>query len=215
MRALRLLGVAAVLATPVLVHVALATGRGMPAALGLVGAELAVAAWVALRRWRWRWRWLGLGLAVVLGVAALGAAALRAGPGDVLRMQAGLSHAGIHGGLLLLFGRSLRPGRVPLVTMLALRVTGRLAPGQADYTRHVTQAWCVFCGAQLGISAGLYLTAPVAVWSLFVNVLDLPLLCAMLLGEYAVRCWRFRHQPHGSLRDGIRAFMRREDPHAG
>jgi uncharacterized membrane protein len=202
MKAARPLGWAAVLATPLLVHLALASGRHVPVALALAAIQLTLGAALALRRWRW----VRFGLAPAL--ALLGWLVWRA-PDDVLKLQSGLSHSAIYLGLLILFGRSLRPGRQPLITALAARIASPLSPRRQAYTRRVTQAWCLFCLCQLATSATLCAFAPAETWSLFVNVLDLPLLCLMFAGEYALRCWLFRGEPHASLSDGIRAFARR------
>ncbi len=62
----------------------------------------------------------------------------------------------------------------------------------------MTKAWCIFFAGQIAMSATLFLFAPHAVWSLFVNVLDAPMVLLMFIGEYAVRRVRLRHRPHGS-----------------
>ncbi|HEY2133450.1 MAG TPA: hypothetical protein VGH36_10815 [Acetobacteraceae bacterium] len=207
MKAARPLGWAAVLATPLLVHLALATGRHVPVALALAAIQLALGAVLAMRRWRWARFCLAPALAfIALLVWAL---PTWCAPDEVLKLQSGLSHGAIYGGLLILFGRSLRPGRQPLVTALAARISGPLCARRLAYTRRVTQAWCLFCVCQLATSATLCAFAPAETWSLFVNVLDLPLLCLMFAGEYALRCWLFRGERHASLGDGIRAFARR------
>jgi uncharacterized membrane protein len=210
MMAARIVACAVVLGTPFLVHVALATGRYVPMALALAAIEVVVGAMLVLRRWRQGRVWL----AAVLALGTLRVLVAWDAPQNVLAVQSGLSHGLLYGWLLLLFGRTLLPGRQPLVTTLAIRLSGRLCAERDVYTRRVTQAWCLFCLFQLACSALLFATAPVAVWSLFVNVLDLPLLCLMFLGEYAIRRYRFRHEPHASLGDSIRAFATR-DGHAG
>ena len=75
------------------------------------------------------------------------------------------------------------------------------------YTRRVTWAWCMFCGAQLAVSLVLLLTATDEVWSFFVNVMDLPLLLTMFAVEYCWRLYRFWEYPHGSILDIVRVFM--------
>jgi uncharacterized membrane protein len=210
MMAARILVCAVVLSTPLLMHVALTTGRYVPVALALAAIEVSVGSMLVLRRWRGAWVWLvaALALGMLRALVAWGASR------NVLSLQSGLSHGLLYSWLLLLFGRTLLPGRQPLVTTLANRLSGQLCAARDVYTRRVTQAWCLFCLFQLASSALLIATAPVAVWSLFVNVLDLPLLCLMFLGEYAIRRHRFRHEPHASLGDSIRAFAAR-DRHAG
>lgn len=124
-----------------------------------------------------------------------------------------LSHAVLYGGLLLLFTESLRQGHEDLVTALAARVDGPLNPAMASYTRGVTKAWSLFFAGQLVVSAALGLLAPLATWSLFVNVLDVPLVVAMFAAEYGFRRYRFRNYPHVSLARTIAAFKNRADSH--
>ena len=201
---------AVVLSTPLLMHMALTTGRYVSLALALAAIEVSAGAALVLRRWRRAWVFMATALALM----ALRALMVWRVPQNVLMLQSGLSHAALYSWLLLLFGRTLLPERQPLVTTLAIRLSGRLSAERDVYTRRVTQAWCLFCLFQLACSALLFATAPVAVWSLFVNVLDLPLLCLMFLGEYAIRRYRFRYESHASLGDSIRAFAAR-DRHAG
>ena len=98
-----------------------------------------------------------------------------------------LAPALLQGALFALFALSLRPGRMPLVSRLALLVRGDLPPEVARYTRRVTLAWALFFLAVL--LAGLWLGRNGAseTWSLFSHLL-VPLLT--LLGfvlEYALR----------------------------
>jgi uncharacterized membrane protein len=101
---------------------------------------------------------------------------------------------------------SLRRGREPAVTGFARRLRRTMPDKVVRYTRQVTIAWCVFFAAQLGASAALLLMAPPAVWSAFVNLLNLPLLAAMVLAEFGCRLILFRHEPHTSLVDTIAAL---------
>ena len=118
----------------------------------------------------------------------------------------GISHAVIYLSLLWLFGRTLWHGKEPLVTRLARRVHGTLPSELEAYTRRVTYAWCVFFAAQMVISALLFNFASLDIWSLFINVLNFPLLALMFSGEYVYRVIRHREFPHASVFDGIRAF---------
>jgi uncharacterized membrane protein len=121
-----------------------------------------------------------------------------------------LSHGALYGGLGLLFGLSLRPGRQALVSRLALCVEPCPTAGLISYTRGVTWLWFGFCAAQLFLSGCLLAAAPLPVWSMFVNVLDLPLAALTFIAEYRVRCWRFRDMPTASLVDTVCAFARRD-----
>ena len=118
----------------------------------------------------------------------------------------GIPHAVVYLSFLWLFGQTLWPGEVPFVTRLARRVHGTLPPELAAYTRRVTYAWCVFFAAQMVISALLFKFASLNIWSLFINVLNFPLLALMFIGEYVYRTVHHREFPHASILDGIRAF---------
>lgn len=193
---------AAVLACPVATHAALATGRGLPVAAVLAAGQVAVLAAVLLRRLR-----AGRGVWLLLAVAGFALAYLRAAEASVLLVSAA-SHAAIYAGLLALFGGSLRRGRTDLVTGMAERLRPDLTPAMRRYTRGVTRAWCAFFALQLLVSAGLGLLAPAEAWSLFVNVLDAPLVALMFLGEHAVRRLVFPGYPHASIAEVVRAFGR-------
>jgi uncharacterized membrane protein len=108
--------------------------------------------------------------------------------------------------LLWLFGRTLAAGRQPLVTRLATHVHGELPAPMLRYTRQVTWAWCIFFAAMATTSTLLFLLAPLPVWSMFNNLLNLPLVVAMYLGEYAWRLWRFPDFSHASIATVFRAF---------
>jgi hypothetical protein len=110
-----------------------------------------------------------------------------------------LTHWSIYTGLLLTFALTLRPGRVALITGMARRLHGSLAPELATYTRIVTIAWCCFFAAQLLTSVTLFFFAPLPVWSFFVNILDIPLVVAMFAAEYLVRLRCLQNPPRHSI----------------
>ena len=147
------------------------------------------------------------GMLLALAVAAAVIVALDFLTEDLgVAAAGGLPHFAAYSALLVFFGRTLLPGREPLVTGLARAVHGDLPPRLETYTRQVTLAWCVFCGLQLCLSIALLCFAPLAAWSLFVNVLNLPLVGAMFAGEYIYRILRFSDYPHASLRTSAQAF---------
>lgn len=119
----------------------------------------------------------------------------------------GVPHAAAYLLLLWYFGRSLRGGREPLITRLARRIRGTLSPERERYTRRLTVAWCVFFAAQIATSAALLAFAPLETWSFFVNVLNVPLVAAMFLGDYAYRFARLRDQQVTSITRIWRAFI--------
>ena len=161
---------------------------------------LALAWWIAARA-RHKLRW-----SLVLCAASGAIYALERQEHWGLAAAYGIPHAAIYVALLGLFARTLRPGHEPLITRLARRVHGKLPPQLRAYTRRLTAAWCVFFAAQIVASALLFRFASLSHWSLFVNVLNFPLLALMFIGEYAYRLMRHRDFPHASLLDGVRAF---------
>ncbi len=98
-----------------------------------------------------------------------------------------LQECGMYGLLAFGFGGSLRAGQTSLCTRLADKLHGPLTPAEVRYTRQVTLAWTLFFGALMLATLVLYVSAPLPLWSMFVNFGTLPLIAAMFAGEYAVR----------------------------
>jgi uncharacterized membrane protein len=173
-----------------------------PGALGEILAILPLAAalvWFLGRSWRGR---LGL---VALTLAAAGLIAWR-GAGANPAWVYVLSHIGVYLFLLWLFGRTLLPGREALITRVARHVHGTLPADHECYSRHVTTAWCVFFAGMALTSLLLFILAPLAVWSVFANLLNVPLVVAMFLAEYLYRILRHPNFSHASIRSSIQAF---------
>ena len=108
--------------------------------------------------------------------------------------------------LLWFFARTLRAGSEPLATRIARHQHGALPAEIERYTRQVTWAWCIFFAIMAGASALLFAFAPLAAWSWFANVLNIPLLILMFVAEYAVRLLRFPAFSHASFFTAIHAF---------
>jgi uncharacterized membrane protein len=102
------------------------------------------------------------------------------------------------------FGRSLLPGRVALCTQLADKEHGPLSAPEVRYTRQVTAAWTVFFFVITGVSILLFVSAPLRIWSLFINFCVLPLMGAMFIAEYQIR----RRILPGVKRTGLLATLR-------
>lgn len=189
----------------VVVHFALTTGYGVNVAL-VASAAQAVAAGVIVRPLlRGRAVLLAPGLsALLLGAHAVGASW---SPEIGLLLATGVGHAVLYGALLAVFGASLRPGRVAVVTRLARRINPHFHAGMVPYTRAVTLTWCLFFAAQLGLSAVLLLVAPVGWWLFFVGTLQGPLALGLAIAEFGVRCWRFpgQHTDFRTMVRGVRA----------
>jgi uncharacterized membrane protein len=117
-----------------------------------------------------------------------------------------LQHAGMHTLLGLAFGRTLRAGQVPMVSRFAAIVHGRLSPALARYTRNVTWAWTLYFSAMALLSLLLFWLAPVAVWSVFANLLNLPLLVLMFAAEYVARLCLLAPSDRAGPLEAIRAY---------
>lgn len=183
-------------------HWAVASGYGAALGPALALAPVVVGlVWFAVRTRRSAWvKSVAVAAATVL--AAL--ATRRATP--ALGFLYPLPSVLVYAGLLWMFARTLAPGREALVTRLAREVRGTLPDELTGYTRQVTWAWCVFFAAMALASLLLFVFAPLQTWSLFVNVLGLPLVAAMFLAEYVYRVVRYRHFSHASLFTSVGAF---------
>lgn len=172
----------------------------------LMAAALVVAWRSPARLW-----WL-LGWAVVAGGLWAVRDRLGAGTQWVLLAQ----HVGINAALCLGFGRTLAQDSVPLIARLARMVHGGdLSPRLVRYTRGATLAWTLFFAATAVLSILLFALAPPAVWSGFVNLLSLPLLAAMFVGEYIARVLLIPRGERSGFFEALtayRRFSRTRDP---
>ena len=201
----KILLVVAFVAYPVLLHAFILKEEVEMWQLMFVFAPLlGVAAWVVFRMvskvW---WPLLALVFAGVIYYLVAG------GHGRVgLLAVNGLSNATLNLFLLWLFGRTLLAGREPLISQISRQINGELKPEVVEYTRHVTIAWCIFFGLQVVISLLLYSFAPIAAWSFFINVLNLPLLILMFVGEKTYRTLRFPNHPKTSILKAIEVYSK-------
>jgi uncharacterized membrane protein len=183
-------------------HLVLLSGHAAVLAPALALAPLlAGLLWLAVRTNRAGWA----KLAAVSAVLALAVLASRRAAASLSFLYP-LPSVLVYGALLWIFGRSLVPGREALVTRLARHVHGALPDEITAYTRQVTWAWCAFFAAMGLGSLLLFAFAPLPAWSLFVNVLSLPLIVAMFVAEYIYRVLRYRQFSHVSLLTAVRAF---------
>lgn len=98
-----------------------------------------------------------------------------------------IQHVGMNAALGALFGRTLLGGRQPLVTIFAGHAHRTMTPLLLRYTRQVTLAWTLFFVVVAALSILLFLLAPIEVWSVFANILPVPLVAAMFVAENEVR----------------------------
>jgi uncharacterized membrane protein len=194
---------AALVGYQILLHWAISSDAGSGLGEFLTIAPLAaVLIWVMGRSWRGRLGLTSLSLAAVGGWIAWRAAGANPAPVYLL------PHVGACLFMLWLFGHTLMPGREALITRLARRIHGTLPAEIERYTRHVTMAWCLFFAGMALTSLLLFFLAPLAVWSVFANLLNLPLVVAMFLAEYLYRILRYPNFSHTSIRSTIRAFRK-------
>jgi len=156
--------------------------------------------------------WLGFLRSAVIGVGACAAAAALAALAlafdAAARLLPLLCQLTMCLAIAWLFGRTLRPGAVPLVTQMARAVHGTLPARIETYTRHVTVAWTLFMLVLCALSVLLFALAPLRVWSAFANLLLLPLVALMFLAEYAYRSVRHAWFAHATLAQSVTAFQR-------
>ncbi len=187
------------LLAPGAAHLALMMHHGIALAGILIGVQATLVAWIALSsiaRRSVRVVACGVIFICVIGLA-------RFTDGGPL-VAAAVPHAMAYFALLALFAASLQPGREAVITILARRSRGRLPADVVRYTGRVTWAWCWFFLAQLVCSFTLLWLAPLYVWSLFINLCNLPLIAIMLCLEYAYRQWRHAARPPERLIDMFR-----------
>jgi uncharacterized membrane protein len=192
-----------VLLAPPLAHLALMLHWGMDLAGGLIAVQAVLVTWIASSSSNRR----ALRLAAC-GVVCLLVISLWRFTQDGPILASAVPHAMANLGLLAIFAASLRPGRQSVATTFAIRSRGHLPPDVLQYTRRVTWAWCWFFAVQLAGSLLLLTFAPLDVWSLFINVCNLPLIIVMLGAEYAWRQWRHPAQPPERLIDMVRIYRR-------
>jgi uncharacterized membrane protein len=130
----------------------------------------------------------------------------------------------INGFMAWVFGRTLEPGSTPLIERAIVALHGTTDDVTADmlaYARRLTLVWaCLFAALTainlvlavlanpggLLLSVGLHspVTVPLAVWSLFANVLNYLIVGALFVGEYWLRRRRFPQQSYRGFFDFTR-----------
>ncbi len=125
-----------------------------------------------------------------------------------LPVVSGISHAAVYLFLFWYFARTLVRGREPLISRFARSMHGVLDPETSLFTRNATLAWCVFFAAQLIASALLFAFAPLGAWSLFINVLNLPLVALMFVGQFVYRKIGYPGCQGASVWQAVQAFTK-------
>lgn len=113
--------------------------------------------------------------------------------------------------LAALFGRSLLPGRQPLIERVVWHMHGqpdRLDAAHRRYTRGVTVYWCLVCTAMAVLNLALAIFASPAVWSWVGNVATYLMPPVALIAEYAWRKRVFPVQQYRNLFDFLFRVVR-------
>lgn len=203
-------------AYPLLAHWASVDGSGVVALLALADLAVIVLLQPLARPRGWAW----------LLLAAIGAG-LWALHGSKVPALLLLAPPVVFTALLSWwFGRSLRPGRVPLISRIVSGLEGceppALKPELKHYTRRLTLIWTVLLAglalanavlALIAVPDGVLmrlgyppvLTVSQDVWSWFANLLNYGIVGGFFLAEYVYRKRRFPDRPYRNLPD----FMRR------
>lgn len=100
----------------------------------------------------------------------------------------------INSGIALVFASTLRAGKTPLVTqMMRFEYGGELPPRPLQgYARNLTRIWAGYFVTVALISSILAFTAPLVVWSFFINFLHFLFVFVMLFAQYLYRYARYR-----------------------
>lgn len=155
---------------------------------------------------RWWLRWSGLVFA--LGLVLYFWSPLRSN----IALLYYLEHQGTHLALALLFGRTLLGGGDTLITSMDRYIYGdSLSPRKLRYGRQLTLAWSLFFVLNAMVSTGLFLTAPISLWSIHANLLTGPLMALMFLAEWLVRRRVLPPHERPSLAAVVRAYRQRVD----
>jgi uncharacterized membrane protein len=118
-----------------------------------------------------------------------------------------VQHLGTNLALATLFGRTLFGGHEALVSQFARFAHGGvLSPLKARYTRQVTKAWTAFFLSTASLSTLLFWLAPAAAWSVFANLLTMPLLLLMFAAEHLARQHLLPPEERSSIGDTIRGY---------
>jgi uncharacterized membrane protein len=175
-----------------------------PSDLTAIAAMAPLVALVVILLWR-----IGSLLWPILGGFGLGA--LLAWNWPNLRHNVALlyfiQHVGTNLALATLFGSSLFGRREALVSLFArLAQGGAISPIKVRYTRQVTLAWTLFFLLTAVVSTVLFWKASPVTWSVFANLLSLPLVGLMFAGELLCRHHLLPPEEHSSIADSIRGY---------
>lgn len=104
--------------------------------------------------------------------------------------------------LAFFFGRTLRPGRTPLIEQIARRSGALLSVPLRRYTRRLTAIWCAYFVGAAALSAMLAWSGGVTIGRIGGAVLAGSVL--LFVGEHRLRSRIFPHEAFPGLRQQLR-----------
>jgi uncharacterized membrane protein len=113
-------------------------------------------------------------------------------------------------GMAWVFGRTLLPGRTPLIESISRAERGGdFPPALAPYTRRLTALWtALLAGIPIADAAAAFAATPAA-QSAVVNLASWALIAALYFGEYAYRRLRYPQFSHSNPFAVARNLVRR------
>jgi uncharacterized membrane protein len=193
-----LLVAASFVASSVLIHLAVMKHTPLIEWLALCSLVF-VPFCVGLAELRWR-AWLGF----VAACAVLGWLVVTVGAAPLLYAPSVL----IPAALCWFFGRTLFPGRQPLVATVALAARPQTPDYLLRYSRRLTQLWTGIFASMCAWDLGLALFAPHAAWSAMANFGNYLVIGLAVGGEYLFRRLRFRDYEHPGFAEYVRIVVR-------
>lgn len=106
--------------------------------------------------------------------------------------------------LLVIFGRTLRRGREPLITAIGEAARGPLSANMRTYTRVLTQLWCLVFVVMLVWSAILPWLKQPELWSWFTNIINYGVVGVLFVGEFMLRKKLFPTHNHPGFSEYLR-----------
>lgn len=112
-------------------------------------------------------------------------------------------------GLLYIFGKTLLPGRMPLITHFStINFSGNIPGPLVSYTRLLTVLWTALFAVMVVESSVVAAFADLETWSWIVNVLNPAIMVAFFLMEHFYRLFRYSDCGPHSLVRAIRIVTR-------
>lgn len=105
-------------------------------------------------------------------------------------------------GLLYIFGKTLLPGRLPLITHFStINFSGNIPEPLVGYTRLLTVIWTALFAVMVVESSAVAAFADLETWSWIVNVLNPAIMVTFFVAEHFYRLFRYSdYGPHSLVR---------------